>query len=179
VTKVPPTTTYQQAIVNGNVPLAQILQEELSHLRFPASEGTVWTTDAPYRETYQQLALHAAAGVSAVEMQAASLFAFATAVSIPVGVVAHVTNAIDHPGQPFDKGAEVEGRFIVEAMCRAGTRYLFRGWKTLRHRRTARLHSSGATAHRAPRWPRQYDSLWLRGGGLGCTRCEGGGRGGA
>ena len=45
---------------------------------FAVRMGKVWTTDAPYRET-NQLAKWASEGVLAVEMQAASLFAFAQA----------------------------------------------------------------------------------------------------
>jgi uridine phosphorylase len=52
----------------------------------------VWTTDAPYRETREQLEDYANKGVLAVEMQAASLFAFAEARRAFVGLIAHVTN---------------------------------------------------------------------------------------
>lgn len=55
-----------------------------------------------------------------MEMQAASLFAFAKARGSTVGVVAHVTNAIDHNAEPFDKGSDEHGWKIAEAMCRAG-----------------------------------------------------------
>ena len=41
----------------------------------PVRRGTVWTTDAPYRETASSLRAMRK-GVLAVEMQAASLFAF-------------------------------------------------------------------------------------------------------
>jgi len=57
--------------------LVDLLAQELSALRFPVSRGAVWTTDAPYRETPDQLRSWAERGVLAVEMQAASLFAFA------------------------------------------------------------------------------------------------------
>src|ERR1019366_668311 len=50
--------------------------------------GIVWTTDAPYRETKTQLQEWAKEGVLAVEMQAASLFAFGTARDVAVGSVA-------------------------------------------------------------------------------------------
>ena len=51
------------------------LSRELSTLA-SVQRGLVWTTDAPYRETDEQLRAWADAGVLAVEMQAASLFAF-------------------------------------------------------------------------------------------------------
>ena len=52
--------------------------------------GTAWTTDAPYRETADQLRVWADRGILAVEMQAASLFAFAHARSANVAMVALV-----------------------------------------------------------------------------------------
>jgi hypothetical protein len=42
-------------------------------------------------------------------MQTASLFAFAEVRNANVSVVAHVTNAIDHTGDPFDKGGDQHG----------------------------------------------------------------------
>jgi purine-nucleoside phosphorylase len=80
----------------------------------------VWTTDAPYRETAQELEKYAQQGVLAVEMQAASLFALATARNAAIGVVAHVSNAIDHTGEPFDKGSDADGIRILRAICSAG-----------------------------------------------------------
>jgi uridine phosphorylase len=102
----------------------EFLLGELRRLAAPVSAGLVWTTDAPYRETAEELAAHARAGVLAVEMQAASLFAFAEAKGFPVGVVAHVTNAVDHAGTPFDKGVDVSGWEILGAMCRGAREYL-------------------------------------------------------
>ena len=67
---------------------------------------------------------HAVNGAMAVEMQAASLFAFAEARHADVGVVAHVTNAIDHTGEPFNKGPDEHGWHILQAMCRACTDFL-------------------------------------------------------
>ena len=110
--------------VEANGAVAHLLAAELNKLTHPVYQGMVWTTDAPYRETESQLAEYAAAGVLAVEMQAASLFAFGAARQVPVGVVAHVTNAIDHTGQPFDKGQDVSGKSLLEAVCRAGWEFI-------------------------------------------------------
>ncbi len=100
--------------------LPDILATELKSAGIPVSKGAVWTTDAPYRETPSQLAMHARDGVLAVEMQAASLFAFALRRGVSVGVVAHVTNAIEHEGEPFDKGPEGKSFALFKAICRAG-----------------------------------------------------------
>ncbi len=107
------------------------LRDELAPLGVPVEEGRVWTTDAPYRETRQQIAHHGEQGVLAVEMQAASLFAFAAARGTPVAVVAHVSNAIDHTGTPFDRGPDVEGCQVIDAICRAGLRFVRDGCRGL------------------------------------------------
>lgn len=104
--------------------LAQQLYRGLQGLGLPVAQGLVWTTDAPYRETLEELREQAQAGALAVEMQAASLFAFAEAKLAAVGMVAHVTNAIDHSGEPFDKGCEEHGWHLVQAMCRVGRDFL-------------------------------------------------------
>jgi uridine phosphorylase len=96
------------------------LESHLKQLGLPVQSGLVWTTDAPYRETQEQIEAHAAERVLAVEMQAASLFALAQVRKAQIGVVAHVSNAIDHTGEPFDKGADVEGIRVLQALFRAG-----------------------------------------------------------
>ena len=104
--------------------LANSLKAGLKDLSVPVLTGAVWTTDAPYRETGQQLAEYARQSVLAVEMQAASLFAFGIARGLPVGMVAHVTNAVDHEQDPFDKGSHEFGKRLLEAMCRAAKSFL-------------------------------------------------------
>ena len=115
-----------ESTVESNGGLAHLLVSELERFTLPVSQGMVWTTDAPYRETKSQFAEYASAGVLAVEMQAASLFAFGAARDMAVGVVAHVTNAIDHTGPPFDKGQEVSGELLLQSVCRAGRRFVSR-----------------------------------------------------
>jgi uridine phosphorylase len=66
-------------MVTGDAELAKALARSLGDLGMPLLEGAVWTTDAPYRETASQLSGYATDGVLAVEMQAASLFAFGSA----------------------------------------------------------------------------------------------------
>ena len=39
------------------------------------SKGTTWTTDAPYRETIEELRQYCSEGVATVEMEASALFA--------------------------------------------------------------------------------------------------------
>ncbi len=97
-----------------------LLTSELERMGLPVYQGTVWTTDAPYRETQQQLDEYSEEGVLAVEMQAASLFALAQVRKAQIAVVAHVSNATDYEGEPFDRGPETEGVQVLMAICRAG-----------------------------------------------------------
>ncbi|MBL8173862.1 MAG: nucleoside phosphorylase [Bryobacterales bacterium] len=108
--------------VQCNSPLGE-LKEELRKTGWEVREGTVWTTDAPYRETETQLRQWAKKGVLAVEMQAASLFAFGEAKSVRVACVAMVSNAVDHAGEQFDTGTQTDGLRMVEAMARAFGRW--------------------------------------------------------
>jgi uridine phosphorylase len=107
-------------------PIGDLLKDEIRRLGLTVVQGSVWTTDAPYRETTEQLQRHAAAGVLAVEMQAASLFAFATAHQVGIGIVAHVTNAVDHQDEQFDKGTDEDTFTLLRAMLRAGRQYIER-----------------------------------------------------
>jgi uridine phosphorylase len=99
--------------------IVPILERELAATGWPVRVGSVWTTDAPYRETERQLKKWAHAGVLAVEMQAASLFAFGMARQASVACVAMVSNAIDHTGEQFDTGSQQDGLRIVRAILRA------------------------------------------------------------
>ena len=70
----------------------------------PVLRGATWTTDAPFRETRTALEAAAAAGVLAVEMEAAALYAFGQARNYPVVCFAHVTNQMAQIDGDFEKG---------------------------------------------------------------------------
>src|SRR6185312_4232126 len=99
--------------------IASPIAAALSGAGFTVRTGSVWTTDAPYRETHSQIARWAAAGVLAVEMQAASLFSFGMAREANVAVLARVSNAIDYDGTQFDTGSNQEGLEILRTVARA------------------------------------------------------------
>ncbi|MGC9198345.1 MAG: nucleoside phosphorylase [Acidobacteriaceae bacterium] len=103
--------------------LVPLLERELPATGWTVVCGSVWTTDAPYRETKTQLEKWSREGVLAVEMQAASLFAFGNARGVSISSVAMVSNAVDHQGQQFDTGSPQDGLRIIEACARA-----FRAW---------------------------------------------------
>ena len=87
-------------------------------------KGLVWTTDAPYRETAMQLTRWAAAGALAVEMQAASLFAFGAAAGADIGMVALVSNSPATPDEQFDTGGHNYRWQVLTAIARAARRCL-------------------------------------------------------
>lgn len=72
----------------------------------PVLVGSSWTTDAPYRETAAAVATAEAEGVACVEMEAAALYAYATARDRPVICLAHVTNTMATDGADFEKGTD-------------------------------------------------------------------------
>jgi uridine phosphorylase len=84
--------------------LATRLAAVPSGLDEPVFTGTSWTTDAPFRETSSAIAAARAAGAHAVEMEAASLYAYAAARQRDVVCVAHVTNTMATQPDDFDKG---------------------------------------------------------------------------
>jgi len=75
--------------------------------------GSVWTTDAPYRETEVAIANARERGLLAVEMEAAALYAFAAATDNPVICFAHITNEMAQNGADFEKG---EGNGAKDAL---------------------------------------------------------------
>ncbi len=75
----------------------------------PVAFGAAWTTDAPFRETASEIERHRSAGILAVEMEAAALYAFAQAKGKPVVCFAHVTNQMASIEGDFEKGAASGG----------------------------------------------------------------------
>lgn len=104
--------------------LADLLAHELSTTASHVERGAVWTTDAPYRETADQLRTWADRGVLAVEMQAAALFAFARARSATAAVVALVSNGVDQGDGQFDTGGHDFRLRVLSAVARAAASYL-------------------------------------------------------
>ncbi|MDI1265653.1 MAG: nucleoside phosphorylase [bacterium] len=87
-----------------NPELLSRVERQLGSLDVKCYRGTVWTTDAPYRETEQAIAAARAKHIMAVEMEAAALYAFATAKMRAVICFAHVTNTMAQSNGDFEKG---------------------------------------------------------------------------
>ena len=92
----------------GNPALVDDLYEAFTRRSMHIERGPVWTTDAPFRETEATLEFARAEGILAVEMEAASLYAFAEAKQKPVICIAHVTNQMGEVESDFEKG-EADG----------------------------------------------------------------------
>lgn len=84
-------------------------------------QGATWTTDAPYRETEDAIAAHRRAGILAVEMEAAALYAFSRARGCPVACFAHVTNTMAQSEGDFEKG-EADGALEALTLATAAAR---------------------------------------------------------
>jgi uridine phosphorylase len=84
--------------------LLDMLRGAFEEHSVPVTRGTAWTTDAPFRETATEIEHHRSAGVLAVEMEAAALYAFAEVTRNPVVCFAHVTNQMASIEGDFEKG---------------------------------------------------------------------------
>jgi len=85
--------------------LVQFSREALTLAGISARVGASWTTDAPFRETQAAIDAALRTGILAVEMEAAALYAFATARGRSVLCFAHVTNQMGRVEGDFEKGA--------------------------------------------------------------------------
>ncbi|MEP6800121.1 MAG: nucleoside phosphorylase [Lapillicoccus sp.] len=94
------------------------LNEAYAGLHEPVLVGSSWTTDAPYRETPTAVAAAERAGISCVEMEAAALYAYATARDRDVVCLAHLTNTMATQGDDFEKGPD-NGAPAALAVARA------------------------------------------------------------
>ena len=84
--------------------LIALMRNALASVPQPVEHGATWTTDAPFRETDAAVEAMRSRGLLAVEMEAAALYAFATARHKPVLCFAHVTNQMAQVHGDFEKG---------------------------------------------------------------------------
>src|SRR5215470_8696611 len=85
--------------------LARLAEEALLSAGIASAIGISWTTDAPFRETREAIEMAERAGILALVMEAAALYAFAKARGRPVICLAHVTNQMGRIEGDFEKGA--------------------------------------------------------------------------
>jgi uridine phosphorylase len=93
---------------DANPALVAAAADALARRGINAIVGASWTTDAPFRETAEAIEAARNKGILAVEMEAAALYAFATARAKRVLCLAHVTNTMAVAEGDFEKG-EADG----------------------------------------------------------------------
>ncbi|MDZ7809554.1 MAG: hypothetical protein U5L11_04565 [Arhodomonas sp.] len=103
-----------------------VLSSGLDDAPVPVVRGASWTTDAPYRETAEAVAVMQEEGILAVEMEAAALYAFARSRERRVVCLAQVTNQMGQDEGDFEKGIDDGTRdalAVIGAVVRALGRY--------------------------------------------------------
>ena len=104
--------------------LAQALDGAFDDLGEPVHWGVSWTTDAPFRETVSAIERSQRAGLHTVEMEAAALYAYATARQRDVVCVAHVTNTMATDGDDFEKGDDNGTERILRLVTTIAERWI-------------------------------------------------------
>ena len=121
-----PPSEYSEA----DVQLTRLAQEALTAAGISFQVGATWTTDAPFRETQEAIEAALQAGILAVEMEAAALYAFAKARGRSVLCFAHVTNQMGRIEGDFEKGAADGAKELLRVISLAASRW--RAEKTVR-----------------------------------------------
>ena len=106
--------------------LLEMLRGAFEEQAVPVARGMAWTTDAPFRETAAQIERHRSAGILAVEMEAAALYAFGRATKNPVVCFAHVTNQMASIEGDFEKGAAWGSADALQVIGATAERWLGR-----------------------------------------------------
>jgi len=84
--------------------LREMMCASWDHSVVPLHVGTSWTTDAPFRETEAMIAMCRDRGILTVEMEAAALYALASAKQKDLICFAYVTNQMGQAEDDFEKG---------------------------------------------------------------------------
>jgi uridine phosphorylase len=103
--------------------LVSLAEGALAAAGLPVECGATWTTDAPFRETAEAVAEARNAGILAVEMEAAALYALATAIGKPVLCFAHVTNQMGQIEGDFEKGTAGGAEQSLKLISLTGRRW--------------------------------------------------------
>jgi uridine phosphorylase len=104
--------------------LIEGLAEALRSHGINVHAGSSWTTDAPFRETAAAIEAMRDEGLEAVEMEAAALYAFASARRRLVVCFAHITNRMAKDGDDFEKGQAGGAHDALALIEAAATRLL-------------------------------------------------------
>jgi uridine phosphorylase len=94
--------------VNADVLLADELVQAIQARGGKCTRGTTWTTDAPFRETVEEIRQYQSEGVRTVEMESAGLFTVGQMRNIPtVSVVVGMDNLSKFRWQVPDRLSEI------------------------------------------------------------------------
>jgi uridine phosphorylase len=74
--------------------LTENLSKAFESKGIPYSKGTTWTTDAPYRETIEELRQYRSDGVATVEMEASALFAVGAYRGVSVSAIFTISDQL-------------------------------------------------------------------------------------
>jgi uridine phosphorylase len=107
--------------------IAEVIRAGWDRTRVPLYAGASWTTDAPFRETEAMLARCRSEGILAVEMEAAALYALATAKHQDIICFAHVTNQMAQNGADFEKGVDQGSRAALQIISETAQHW--RRWR--------------------------------------------------
>ena len=77
--------------------LAEALATALARRDIATTRGASWTTDAPYRQTVEEISALRDRGVLTVEMEAAALFSVASARKVPVASAVVIDSVFSEP----------------------------------------------------------------------------------
>ncbi|MGE0037882.1 MAG: nucleoside phosphorylase [Xanthobacteraceae bacterium] len=114
-----PPSDYSEA----DTQLTELAREALTEAGFSVQVGSTWTTDAPFRETQEAIDAALQAGILAVEMEAAALYAFAKVRGRPVLCFAHVTNQMGRIEGDFEKGTSDGAEESLKVISLAARRW--------------------------------------------------------
>ena len=86
-----------QMPARGDEAIVTTIATHLADCGVAFQQGTVWTTDAIYRETDRKVAQFQARGVLAVEMELSALFAFGAVAGVAIGALLVVSDELRGP----------------------------------------------------------------------------------
>jgi uridine phosphorylase len=95
--------------VSADKTLVKELSTYAKKLGIPAKVGTTWTTDAPFRETAEEVKAYSRKGILTVEMEAATVFSLAKYYDIKAAAVFVISDSLARlrwkpaTGLPFEK----------------------------------------------------------------------------
>jgi purine-nucleoside phosphorylase len=88
---------YPAASLSPSVDLLASLRSTMKAAGLQVHEGSVWTTDAPFRETVAKVRMFRADGVLSVDMETSALFAVSSFRKIDLAVVLVVSDDLSGP----------------------------------------------------------------------------------